>query len=120
MSIRRDALALLILCGFALPATAQDDGFAAFWKEFSAAAARKDKEKIRGLTQYPSPEFEAKTFDILWKDVFPSAMLACLAKAKPQRDNSQSPSYVAFCKHTIYVFEKTPGGWHFASTHPDD
>ena len=48
-------------------------------------------------------------------------VLACLAKAKPSRDdNAKPPNYVAFCKQTIYGFEQTPQGWRFAWTHPDD
>lgn len=102
-------------------AAAQGDGFAAFWKEFSVAAAKKDKDNIRALTLYPSPEFEQKSFDGLWKDVFPPRMLACLAKAKPERDDSaKPPNYVAFCRDTIYGFQSTPQGWRFAWTHPND
>jgi hypothetical protein len=113
------ALSMLVL--LTPLAVAQGDGFAAFWKEFSGAAARKDKEKIRALTQYPSPEFERKNFDVIWKEMFPPRMLACLAKAKPERDtNAKPPNYVAFCKSTIYGFEHTPQGWRFAWTHPDD
>ena len=114
--MRRLAAALLVAF-LAFPAGAQPDGFAAFWKEFSAAAAKKDKDKIRALTQYPSMELEEKDFDIIWKDMFPRAMLACLAKAKPQRDQAY---YVTFCKDTIYGFERTPQGWRFAWTHPND
>lgn len=119
--LSRAVVAALVLCALALPASAQGDGFAAFWKEFSAAAAKKDKEKIRTLTLYPSPEFEQKTFDAVWKDVFPPRILACLAKAKPKLDdNAKPPNYVAFCRSTIYGFNSTPDGWRFAWTHPDD
>ena len=119
--MRRALFAVMMLMLLAPPAMAQGDGFAAFWKEFSAAAAKKDKDKIRALTQYPSPEFEQKTFDALWKDVFPPRMLACLAKAKPQYDkNAKPPNYDAFCRDTIYGFANTPQGWRFAWTHPND
>jgi hypothetical protein len=117
--MRRTALALTIAASFTLPVGAQGDGFAAFWKEFSAAAAKMDKDKIRALTQYPSPEFEQKNFDVIWKDMFPPRMLACLAKAKPERDD-KAKNYVAFCKDSIYGFERTPQGWRFAWTHPND
>jgi hypothetical protein len=119
--MRRAVFALTTLMMLALPAGAQGDGFGAFWKEFSAAAGKKDKDKIRVLTRYPNPEFEQKNFDILWKDLFPPRMLACLAKAKPERDDSaKPPNYVAFCKDTIYGFQTTPQGWRFAWTHPND
>ncbi len=119
--MRRAVLALTMLVLFALPAAGQGDGFAAFWKEFSAAAAKRDKEKIRALTQYPSAEIEEKNFDTIWKDMFPTRMLACLAKAKPERDDSaKPPNYVAFCRDTIYGFQNTPQGWRFAWTHPND
>ena len=61
--MRRAVFALTMLVLLAPLAAAQGDGFAAFWKEFSAAAAKKDKDKIRALTLYPSPEFEQKSFD---------------------------------------------------------
>src|SRR6185436_11035341 len=80
-SMRRAAFALTVLALLAPLGAAQGDGFAAFWKEFSVAAAKKDKDKIRALTQYPSKEIEEKNFDVIWKDMFPRAMLACLAKA---------------------------------------
>ena len=117
--MRRAVFALAMLVILAPLAVAQGDGFAAFWKEFSAAVATKDKDKIRALTQYPSSEFEQKNFDVLWKDVFPPRMLACLAKAKPERDD-KAKNYVAFCKDTIYGFERIPQGWRFAWTHPND
>jgi len=109
-------LAMLVL--LAPLVAAQGDGFAAFWKEFSAAAAKRDKDKIRTLTQYPSKEL-GKDFDAIWKEDFPRSMLACLAKAKPERDDKFG-NYVAFCKETIYGFERTPQGWRFVSTHPND
>lgn len=122
--MRRAACVVTIvttLLWLAAPASAQGDGFADFWKDFAAAAANKDKEKIRTLTRYPSPEFEEKTFDLVWKKMFPPRILACLAKAKPERDDSaKPPNYVAFCRSTIYGFESTPQGWRFAWTHPDD
>jgi hypothetical protein len=117
--MRRTAFALTILILLALPAGAQGDGFAAFWKEFSAAAAKKDKGKIRALTQYPSPELAEKNFDAIWKGMFPPRMLACLAKAKPERDD-KAKEYYAFCKDTLYAFQRTPQGWRFAYTHPND
>ena len=122
--MRRLATVLLVTC-LAFPvwtgtASAQGDGFAAFWKEFSAAAAKKDKAKIGTLTRYPSEEL-GKDFDTIWKQNFSAAMLACLAKAKPKRDDSaKTPNYVTFCKETIYGFDKTPQGWRFAWTHPND
>ena len=119
--MRRAVFALTMLVLLAPPAAAQGDGFAAFWKEFSAAAAKKDKDKIRALTLYPSPEFEQKSFDALWKDMFPTRMLACLAKAKPERDDSaKPPNYVAFCRRYDLRLPKTPQGWRFAWTHPND
>jgi hypothetical protein len=56
---------------------------------------------------------------VIWKDMFPPRMLACLAKAKPERDD-KAKNYVAFCKDSIYGFERTPQGWRFAWTHPND
>jgi hypothetical protein len=87
--MRRIAFALTMLMPLTPLAAAQGDGFAVFWKEFSAAAARKDKDKIRALTLYPSPELNEKNFDRIWKEMFPPAMLRCLAKAKPERTTSQ-------------------------------
>jgi hypothetical protein len=118
--VRSAPVLLIVLAWLAVPAAASSsDGFAAFWKEFSVAASKKDKDKIRALTHYPSNELEEKNFDIIWKNTFPRAILACLAKAKPQRDD-KAGNYVAFCQDTIYGFERTPQGWRFAWTHPDD
>ena len=117
--MRRAALALTMLVLLMPLAAAQGDGFAAFWKEFSAAAAKKDKDKTRTLTLYPSPELNEKNFDVIWKEMFPPAMLRCLARAKPERDE-KSKEYVAFCKETLYAFQRTPHGWRFAYTHPND
>jgi hypothetical protein len=117
--MRRAAFVLTMLALLTPLAAAQGDGFAAFWKEFSAAAAKKDKDKIRALTLYPSPELNEKNFDVIWKETFPSKMLACLAKAKPERDG-KSKEYVAFCQETLYAFQRTPQGWRFAYTHPND
>jgi hypothetical protein len=117
--MRRAAFALMMLVFLAPLAAAQGDGFAAFWKEFSAAAARKDKDRIRALTQYPSPELEEKDFDVIWRHMFPPRVLACLAKAKPERDD-KAKDYYAFCKDMIYAFQRTPQGWRFAYTHPND
>ena len=61
--MRRTAFALAMLALLTPLAAAQGDGFAAFWKEFSAAAAKRDKDKIRALTQYPSVEL-GKDFDV--------------------------------------------------------
>jgi len=113
---------MLVLCAMALasPASAQGDGFAAFWKEFAAAAAKKDKAKIETLTDYPGEEL-GKDFNTIWKNNFSPRMLACLAKAKPELDdNAKPPNYVTFCRSTIYGFKETPKGWRFAWTHPDD
>lgn len=63
--MRRAGFALTMLVLLTPLAAAQGDGFAAFWKEFSAAAAKKDKDKL-------------------------------------------------------YGFERTPQGWRFAYTHPND
>jgi hypothetical protein len=120
VSMRRVVLALSVVTCLALPATAQPDGFADFWTQFRAAAAKKDRAKIEALTKYPSEEL-GKDFAAIWKQNFPPAMLACLAKAKPERDDSaKPPNYVTFCKETIYGFDKTPQGWRFAWTHPND
>ena len=121
--MRRAAFALTMLLWLAAPAAAQDDGFAAFWKEFSAAAGKKDKAKIGELTKYPfyydGKNLGPQQFDVVWKNIFDAKSLACLAKGKPKRAY-QFANYEVFCKDVIYGFERTPQGWRFLTSHPND
>jgi hypothetical protein len=120
--MRRAILATACLL-MVLPAGAQSDGFPAFWKEFSAAAAKQDKAKISALTKFPveyrGKNLGPKQFDTVWKAMFPPSALTCLAKAKPIKEY-QGTSYNAFCSKIIYLFAREPEGWRFISTHPDD
>ena len=114
---------LLIACLLiAAPAAAQSDGFAPFWKEFSAAARTHDKAKLSALTKLP--EFQAKAltpkqFESAWKAAFPSNRLSCLAKAKPAKEH-QRESYYTFCNKMIYTFEREAEGWRLTDIHPND
>jgi hypothetical protein len=104
-------------------ASAPSDGFAAFWKDFAAAARNQDKAKINALTKFPveyrGKQLGPKQFDVVWKAMFPPNQLTCLAKAKPIKEY-QGTGYNAFCNKIIYAFSREPEGWRFISTHPDD
>src|SRR5262245_8724525 len=97
------------------------DGFAAFWKDFSAAARNQDKAKVSALTKFPieykGKQITPKQFDVVWKAMFPPDQLTCLGKAKPIKEY-QGTGYNAFCNKIIYAFSREPEGWRFISTHP--
>ena len=107
----RRAAAFITAAFAAASAFAADDGFAAFWKSFSAAAGKNDKAALIAMTK-PRPD------GALVKD--PAAAYArelsaktrqCLARARPVK--GQDGAYSAFCGEAIYTFEKRDGGWAF-------
>jgi hypothetical protein len=107
-------LALVLL--MPAPAWAQSDGFAEFWQEFSAAARKGDKEKIKALTRFPflfdGKPHGVEAFDPIWQALFTPSLRACLGKAKPVKEY-QATSYSAFCSKFVYLFDRAPGGWRF-------
>jgi hypothetical protein len=104
-----------------VPAAAQTQEFAPFWKDFAAAAKAGDKAKVRGVMKFPflylSDLREEKEFDAIWKGLFTAKVRTCLGKGKPMKDKQ---SYVIFCDETGFYFEKTDAGWRLAETGVND
>jgi hypothetical protein len=120
--MRRAALALTMLILLTPLAAAQGGGFAAFWKEFSAAAKAGDKAKVRSLTKFPFLHFsdlrEEKAFDAVWKDLFTAKTRACVGKGKPERD--KKGNYSLFCGDAGFYFEPTSAGWRLTEVGVND
>jgi hypothetical protein len=116
------ALGAIVL---SVPAAAQAQEFAPFWKDFAAAAKAGDKAKVRGVMKFPflylSDLREEKDFDAIWKGLFTAKVRTCLGKGKPKLDdNAKPPNYVIFCGDTGFYFEKTDAGWRFTETGVND
>ena len=110
---------LLAKPAFAAP----DDGFAAFWKVFAAAAAKNDAAVLARLTATgPGLDQEDKTFAGFHAHVLTGKARKCLAAAKPkgQPNGLAQMEYAAFCGQLIFGFSKTPGGWKLTDISPDD
>ena len=112
------ALGAIVL---SVPAAAQTQEFAPFWKDFAAAAKAGDKAKVRGVMKFPflylSDLREEKEFDAIWKGLFTAKVRTCLGKGKPIKDKK---NYVIFCGETGFYFEKTDAGWRFTETGVND
>jgi hypothetical protein len=119
--MRREAvLGLAVLAVVAGAARAADDGFAAFWKSFSAAAATDDKATLEKLTQL-DPGLGQISFAKFHATQLGPKVRACLAKAKPKLDVGPGGSeYEAFCGDIVYAFTKTPAGWRLTDLGPND
>lgn len=119
--MRRAVFALVTLM-LLTPLAAQGDGFAAFWKEFSAAAKAGDKAKVRALTKFPFLHFsdlrDEAAFDRVWKGVFTAKARGCLGKAKPERD--KLGQYTVFCGDSRFLFGKTGAGWRLSEVGVND
>jgi hypothetical protein len=105
---------LLIPAGSAL-AAGNDDGFAAFWTQFKAAAGKSDPNAVSQMIKYPvvyNDLRQASDFPVIWKGAFKPAASNCLAKQNPIKDiNEGKISYSAFCGDLIYYFGKDESGW---------
>jgi hypothetical protein len=118
------ALGLALGAG-ASAGAATDDGFAAFWKTFAAAAGKDDKAALASMTTL-SPGLDDNdkplTFDKVHTALLGPAARKCLAKAKPESevDENGDTEYGVFCGHTIYSFSKTGGSWSLTGSGPDD
>jgi hypothetical protein len=123
---RRLALAALGLAiGVAAPALAATDGFAVFWKAFSAAAGKDNKAALATMvTLGPNlgDNGKAYTFDQMHAAYLQPAERACLAKATPERtlDATGAPFYSTNCGDLIYIFSKSGAGWTLSDLSPND
>jgi hypothetical protein len=126
-AIAAGALAILLAMTAASPAWAADDGFAAFWAKFSAAAAANDRVAVEGMTKLDSGYGDgspgsAKTFAQYYTLYLTPKVRRCLGKAKPTRDvdGENAVNYEAFCGEGIYVFSKRGGAWRFVEIGAND
>ena len=97
------------------PAAGHGD-FDAFWKRFSAAAAKGDEAGVKALTHFPflfsGTPLDAARFDSIWMGIFPAPNRACFATAMPVPDGS---AMSVSCGVYVYIFEKSGGRWQLAS-----
>jgi hypothetical protein len=99
------AAAMLALAG---ATSAADDGFAALWKVFATAMAKKDKATLASMT---SPALGS--FAELSAQWLTPAVRRCIATGKPVPDVDLQGvhSYYVKCAHMDYVFYKQAGVW---------
>ena len=118
----RAVLALALLWATAAPALAAPDDFATFWQSFSQAAGKNDRAALQAMTKFPflyeDKPREATEFDVIYKGLLGLKARACLAKAKPVKD--QDGVYDAFCGETIYIFSKAGDAWRFSEFGAND
>jgi hypothetical protein len=125
MSTRFLAVVGLFLA-LASPATgAGDDGFAAFWQGFAAAAAHDDAAALQALTavgQIDDSDGKPMSFAAIQALYLKASQRRCLARAHPVSavDGTGAVNYSAFCGQLVYVFEKVNGAWKLADFSPDD
>jgi hypothetical protein len=114
---------LLMSAGSAL-AAGDDDGFAAFWMQFKAAAGKGDQKAVSQMVRYPILYRDLRQvadFPVIWKGAFKPAQRTCLGKQKPLKDTHEGKvSYSAFCGHLIYSFGKDDAGWKLTDIDAND
>ena len=123
------ALLLLLLLNCSLASSRSQsqqkpETFASFWKEFTAALAKNDKDAVASLTQLPfyfdNKDQDRAGFLKIYNQVFTRSIRRCMATAKPHRDPSQKDSYDVYCGELIFVFGKVGGKFRFLSYGPND
>lgn len=123
MMFRRAALAAALVA-LATPVVAADDGFAAFWPAFAAAAAKDDRAALARMVVLSDRLDQATplTFTKFHADDLGPAARRCLAKAKPKRDfgGAGDVSYSAFCGEVIYGFSRSGGAWKLTDIGAND
>lgn len=129
--LRSAFLALIVLAGCVLPATASlqtDNSIETFWAKFKAAVTSGNKESVAAMTQFPvtmpygQRSIRTKA-DLLkrYKSVFNSEANAakCFATEKPEQDAARPREFTVGCdngsgeKVVIYSFVLTKTGWRF-------
>ena len=122
------APSLLLLLAFSLASSRSQsqqkpETFASFWKEFTAALAKNDKETVAALTQLPfyfdNTNQDRAGFIRIYNQVFTRSVRRCMATAKPLRNPSDN-SYDVFCGELIFSFGKVGGKFRFVAYGPND
>jgi hypothetical protein len=118
------AATLVLACGPAWSAAAANDGFAAFWTQFTAALAKNDKLAAAAMMQpdtLGNGPGESRTAAEYYTRNFTPAARRCLLKKKPDRDaHDGTVTYAVFCGEQIFVFEKKAGVWKFTDIGAND
>ncbi len=126
--MRRTLVAAVLAAALAtasvVPAVAADDGFAAFWKTFTAALAKDDRAALANLVVL-SPALDQATpltFARFHADDLGSKTRKCLVKAKPVRDvdGTGQVNYSAFCGDLDFGFTRVAGAWKLTDVGPND
>jgi hypothetical protein len=124
MHIRLGVIAALAVMVAAPAVAAPDDGFAAFWPAFQAAAAKDDAKALASMIALgPNLGEDGVSFAKFHAGELGPKVRRCLAKAKPDRDvNPQGDVlYSAYCGgEIIYGFTKTGGVWKLTDLSPND
>lgn len=119
------ASAIAVAALAAAPAIAAGgDGFAAFWRTFTAAVTKDDRAALAGMVVLSArvDEAEPLTFDRFHSDQLGPPARKCLAKARPVRavDGNGEVNYSAFCGELIYIFYRTGGAWKLTDVGVND
>jgi len=98
--------------------------FASFWKEFTRALAKNDKEAVITLTKLPfyfdNKDQDRAGFLKIYPQVFTRSIRRCMATAKPHRDPRDKNSYDVYCGELIFSFGKVGGKFKFLKYGPND
>ena len=100
--------------------------FAAFWTQFKAAVAKKDKDAVAAMTKFPVEIGENMTkaaFLKKYPEFFGQDVQKCFAKKKPVKDDAAPggrESYSLFCGEEIFIFEKVDGTYLFTGIGVND
>jgi hypothetical protein len=122
------AASMLLLLAFSLasshsPSQKKPETFTSFWKEFTAALAKNDKETVAALTQLPfyfdNKNQDRAGFIRIYNQVFTRSVRRCMATAKPLRNPSDN-SYDVFCGELIFSFGKVGRKFRFVAYGPND
>ena len=124
----RTLLAAALAAALAMTAVGQaaaaDDGFAAFWRAFTAALAKDDRAALANMVEVSgTPDLPAgNTFAKFHAQFLGQKTRACLAKAKPVRDvdGTGQLNYSAFCGELDFGFARRGGAWMLTDIGPND
>jgi hypothetical protein len=124
MHVRLGVVAALAVAVGAPALAETDDGFAAFWSSFQAAAAKDDARALASMIALgPNLGEDGASFARFHAGELGPKVRRCLAKAKPDRDVNPEGSvlYSAYCGgEIIYGFTKTGGVWKLTELSAND
>ena len=126
----RFTLMLLILSAVAPLAHCEEvkstQTFAAFWTQFKAAVAKKDKDAVAAMTKFPveiGENVSKEKFLKMYPEFFGPEVQRCFAKKKPIKEDAapgRHESYSLLCGEEIFLFEKVDGKYLFTGIGMND